>query len=47
MIFWIIVGVVIGYFFKPQIDRLVHKTVRYIKDRQDRAGRYGGRDDTY
>ena len=40
MIFWILVGIVIGYFFKPQIDRVVQKTIRYIKDRQNRG--YGG-----
>ncbi len=40
MIFWTLVGVVLGYFFKPQIDRLVFKTVRMIKDKQDyRRGR--------
>ena len=35
MIFWTLVGIGIGYFFKPQIDKLVFKTVRMIKDRQN------------
>jgi hypothetical protein len=37
MIFWIIVGIAIGYFFKPQLDQLVGKVIRAIRDnRQDR-----------
>jgi hypothetical protein len=32
MLFWIIVGVALGYFFKPQLDRLVYKVVRAIRD---------------
>ena len=32
MIFWLIVGIAIGYFFKPQIDVLVGKAIRMIKD---------------
>lgn len=37
MIFWLIVGVALGYFFKPQIDRVVFKVVRAIRDnRRDR-----------
>jgi hypothetical protein len=35
MIFWTLIGIVIGYFFKPQIDRLIFKTVRMIKDKQN------------
>ncbi|MCK4541433.1 MAG: hypothetical protein KAU17_04250 [Spirochaetales bacterium] len=31
-IFWLIVGVVLGYFFKPQIDVVVGKVVKSIKD---------------
>ena len=46
MIFWLLVGVVLGYFFKPQLDKLVHKTVRYIKDRQSHKG-YDGNGDTF
>ncbi len=30
--FWFIVGVALGYFFKPQIDRGVQKVVRLIRD---------------
>jgi len=32
MIFWIIVGMAIGYFFKPQLDVLVGKVIRMIRD---------------
>lgn len=30
--FWLIVGVVLGYFFKPQIDVGVRKVRRMIQD---------------
>lgn len=33
MIFWLIAGVALGYFFKPQIDKVVLKAVRKLKDR--------------
>ncbi len=36
MLFWLIVGASLGYFFKPQIDRGVQKVVRAIRD--DRSG---------
>ena len=42
MIFWIFVGIVIGYFFKPQLDKLVYKTVRLIKDKQNSRKYRGG-----
>lgn len=32
MLFWIIVGVALGYFFKPQLDRVVYRVVRAIRD---------------
>ncbi len=32
MLLWIIVGVAIGYFFKPQIDRVVYRVIRAIRD---------------
>ncbi len=32
MLFWIIVGIALGYFFKPQIDRGVQKVIRMIRD---------------
>ena len=41
MIFWTILGIAIGYFFKPQIDRVVGKAIRYIKDSSNRR-KYGG-----
>lgn len=33
MIFWLIVGAVLGYVFKPQIDRGVARVIRMIRDR--------------
>lgn len=43
--FWLVVGVVVGYIFKPQLERGVHKAIRYIKDsRGDGSG--DDRDDT-
>ena len=35
MFFGLIVGVALGYFFKPQIDKIVLKAVKYIKDKKD------------
>ena len=32
MFFWLIVGVALGYFFKPQIDGIVQKAVKMLKD---------------
>lgn len=32
MIFWIIIGIAIGYFFKPQLDSIVGKALKTIKD---------------
>ena len=32
MIFWILVGIGIGYFFKPQLDRIIGKVLKSIKD---------------
>ncbi len=34
MIFWILVGIAVGYFFKPQIDVLIGKVVKRLKDRK-------------
>jgi hypothetical protein len=34
MLFWLIAGAALGYFFKPQIDRGVQKAVRLLKDNQ-------------
>jgi hypothetical protein len=45
MIFWTIVGIGIGYFFKPQIDKLVYKTVHMIKDNQNKKKYRDGGDD--
>ena len=35
-IFWILVGIVVGYLFKPQIDKLLGRAVRSIKDNTNR-----------
>lgn len=35
MIFWLIVGIAVGYFFKPQLDRVVYKAMRALRDRND------------
>ncbi|ADK83118.1 MULTISPECIES: hypothetical protein [Sediminispirochaeta] len=41
MIFWILVGVVLGYFFKPQLDRVVGRIVRSLRDNhRDDRGRW-------
>jgi len=32
MFLWIIVGIAIGYFFKPQLDGLIGKALKSIKD---------------
>ena len=40
MIFWLIVGVALGYFFKPQIDKLVGRVVRMIRDNRSDHDRY-------
>ncbi len=37
MIFWLIVGIALGYFFKPQIDKLVIKIVRAIRSNAERS----------
>ena len=46
MIFWTLLGIAIGYFFKPQLDKLVYKTVRLIKDNQNKKKYHDG-GDTY
>jgi len=42
MFFWIIVGIAIGYFFKPQLDGLVGKALKTIKD--NRKNKYDDND---
>ena len=44
MIFWLIVGVALGYFFKPQLDVLVGKVIRMIRDNRSN---YSDRDDRF
>ena len=44
MFFWLIAGVVLGYFFKPQIDGIVQKAAKMLKDNRkdkDDQGRDG------
>lgn len=40
--FWgLIIGAALGYFFKPQIDRVLHRAIRSIRDsRNDRHGSF-------
>ncbi len=33
MFFWLIVGIVLGYVLKPQLDVLVGKVIRRLKDK--------------
>lgn len=44
MLLGILIGIVLGYFFKPQIDILVGKIIKLIKDnrrnKSDRDGYY-------
>ena len=40
MLFWIVVGVALGYFFKPQIDKGVQKVIKLLRD--DRSDRDSG-----
>ena len=35
---WIIVGVALGYFFKPQLDRGVKKITKMIRDNRSDKG---------
>ena len=37
MIFWLLVGVALGYFFKPQIDKLVVRAIRAIRSNAERT----------
>jgi len=36
--FGLIVGLALGYFFKPQLDKGVQKVVRMIKDNRSNKG---------
>ena len=38
MLFWLIVGAGLGYFFKPQIDKGVQKVVKAIRDNRSGHG---------
>ena len=38
MFFWIILGAALGYFFKPQIDKVVNRVVRAIRDNREGKG---------
>ena len=39
MFLWILVGIGIGYFFKPQIDGLVKKVTKMIRDNRNKNNR--------
>jgi hypothetical protein len=32
MLFWLLAGVAIGYFFKPQLDKVVLRVIKMVKD---------------
>ena len=36
MLFWLLVGVGLGYFFKPQLDNLLGKVLKAIQDNRNR-----------
>jgi len=40
MFFWILIGIVIGYLFKSQIDILVGKIVKKIKHKDEQDSDY-------
>ena len=35
MLFGLIVGVILGYIFKPQLDKYFVKAIRYIKEKSE------------
>ncbi len=35
MLFWLIIGVALGYIFKPQLEILVGRILHAFQDRQD------------
>jgi len=37
MLLWLIAGVAIGYFFKPQLDKVVIPAIKYIKDLRQKS----------
>jgi len=36
MLFWLIAGVAIGYFFKPQLDKVVVRAIKFVKDTREK-----------
>ncbi|MBN2535959.1 MAG: hypothetical protein JXB88_23975 [Spirochaetales bacterium] len=36
MLFWLIAGVAIGYFFKPQLDKVVVKVIKLVRDTREK-----------
>ena len=40
MLWAVIIGVVLGFFFKPQIEDGLHKVSRYIKDKRNKHNDY-------
>ena len=36
MFFWIIAGIAIGYFFKPQLDEVVIKVIKMVKNTREK-----------
>ena len=37
---WLIVGIVLGYIFKPQIDTMLGKLVKKLRQNRDRRNYY-------
>jgi predicted lysophospholipase L1 biosynthesis ABC-type transport system permease subunit len=44
LLFGIVIGLVLGYLFHPQIEKLLIKTVRHIKSKSAEADRSGPED---
>lgn len=40
IIFGAVIGIAIGYFFKPQLDGLVRKVAKKLSDRNDTDDKY-------
>ncbi len=43
MIFWLIVGIALGYFFRPQLDRVLGKLFKSIRDNRRNRDHWGDR----
>ena len=42
--FWgVIIGITLGYFFKPQIDRLITRAIKAVRERRSHSDRFHDR----